>query len=262
MNVPSYFKKVFYRLYLGKKESGIPPSNRETSYAELAEKERDLIYNILKNNLSMTSENNLATTALACKYIINKEIEGDFIECGVWRGGHSIVAAAMLGEIGRKAYLLDTYTGMTAPEDNDIRINDGQRARSIFAKNALGPDSSNWCYASIEEVKNNLKSAGLEHLIQNGQVNFLIGKAEEVLIDAKTSLPEKISCLRLDTDWYSSTKIELEILWPRLTQGGVIIIDDYGYWDGCRRAVDEYFSNHKIFMAPIDQNARVAIKIE
>jgi O-methyltransferase len=66
--------------------------------------------------------------------------------------------------------------------------------------------------------------------------------------------------LRLDTDFYSSTKIELEILYPRLVKGGVLIIDDYGSWEGSKRAVDEYFKNEKVWLHYIDNDSRLLIK--
>jgi hypothetical protein len=215
----------------------------------------------MTNQLSMTSENNLATTALACKYILESNIEGDFMECGVWRGGHSIIAASLLKNSDKKIYLLDTYSGMAKPDARDIRITDGQSAEAIFEARRIGADSSDWCLASLEEVKQNIKNFGLDDMIHKNQTIFITGKAEDVLIDPATNLPKKISCLRLDTDWYKSTKVELEILWPRITLGGVLIIDDYGHWDGCMRAVNEYFDGARLFMAPIDGSARVAVKL-
>ena len=77
----------------------------------------------------------------------------------------------------------------------------------------------------------------------------------------KKHKPEKISILRLDTDWYSSTKKELEILYPKLAKNGVIIIDDYGHWQGCRKACDEYFKNKKILFHRIDYTCRIGLKI-
>jgi O-methyltransferase len=76
------------------------------------------------------------------------------------------------------------------------------------------------------------------------------------------SVPEQIALLRLDTDWYESTKCELEILFPRLVKGGVIIIDDYGCWQGARKAVDEYFNknNIAILLNRMDDTGRIGIK--
>ena len=75
--------------------------------------------------------------------------------------------------------------------------------------------------------------------------------------------PEKISILRLDTDWYESTKHELEYLFPRLSSGGILIIDDYGHFKGAKKAVDEYFTKNKIqyFLNRIDYTGRLIVKI-
>ena len=86
------------------------------------------------------------------------------------------------------------------------------------------------------------------------------GKVENTLRN-KQKLPKKISILRLDTDFYESTKIELEVLFPRLVKGGVLIIDDYGFWKGAKKAVDEYFFNIPILFNRVDTTGRIAIKV-
>ena len=82
---------------------------------------------------------------------------------------------------------------------------------------------------------------------------------EETLKNGE-NLPNKISILRLDTDFYESTKIELKYLYPLLVEGGILIIDDYGSWLGSKKATDEYFSNKINFMHFIDHSARMIIK--
>ena len=113
-----------------------------------------------------------------------------------------------------------------------------------------------WAYASLNEVKNNMIKTG--YTVDN--IKYIIGKVEDTL--KAGNIPEKVSLLRLDTDWYESTKIELEILFPRLVKGGVLIIDDYGHFEGARKAVDEYFSqlSDNYFMHRIDYSARIIIK--
>ena len=94
------------------------------------------------------------------------------------------------------------------------------------------------CYSSLEEVKMNIKLSSGNKSLDN--INLIEGKVEDTLKISK-NLPEKISILRLDTDWYESTKIELEVLFPKLSKGGILIIDDYGQWKSSRKAVDEFF---------------------
>lgn len=76
----------------------------------------------------------------------------------------------------------------------------------------------------------------------SSQVILIEGDVLETLVKTQ-NIPGKISVLRLDTDWYESTKKELEVLYPKLAVGGVLMIDDYGYWGGAKKAVDEYFAD-------------------
>ena len=96
--------------------------------------------------------------------------------------------------------------------------------------------------------------------LPNGEnISFIKGAVENTLKIAP-NLPNKIAILRLDTDFYSSTKIELDILYPRLIEGGVLIIDDYGSWKGSKKAVDEFFSNKDIWKHYIDKDCRMIFK--
>ena len=113
------------------------------------------------------------------------------------------------------------------------------------------------CYSSLDEVKKNINLAAGENSLES--INLIEGKVENTLKINK-NLPEKISILRLDTDWYESTKIELEILFPKLSNGGILIIDDYGQWKGSRKAVDEFFFNKNVVMNYVDFSCRVIIK--
>jgi len=109
------------------------------------------------------------------------------------------------------------------------------------------------CFASIDLVKNNL--------IENNSKNVKLIKGDVAqTLQNPSNLPEKIAILRLDTDWYDSTKIELEILYPLLEPGGVLIIDDYGHFEGARKAIDEYFKTEKPFMHYVDYTCRLIIK--
>ena len=85
------------------------------------------------------------------------------------------------------------------------------------------------------------------------------GMVENTLLN-KDNIPDQISLLRLDTDFYESTKIELEILFPKLVPGGILILDDYGYWSGARKAIDEYFKNTKYWLHYVDPSCRYLIK--
>jgi hypothetical protein len=159
-----------------------------------------------------------------------------------------------LGDTDRELVLYDTFEGMPAPGAEDVNLR-GEPASRQFELERRGSDASSWCYAPLEEVTANLATTGYPP----GRIAFVKGKVE-VTIPARA--PDRIAVLRLDTDWYESTRHELTHLFPRLAMGGVLIIDDYGHWRGSRRATDEYFAEQQIslLLTPVDYTGRVAIK--
>lgn len=237
-------------------------SLEKTTYfpIEFTENEKKIFNYIRTNNLSMTSDERLFSTILLCKYIITEKIPGDFVECGVWRGGNSILAASIFQEYGvkKKVYLFDTFEGMTRPTEFDRQASDGLPAEIEFSK-SQHHNYNEWCYASLNEVQENFRKAGL----LNDNIIFVKGDVLQTLAEASL-LPSKISVLRLDTDWYESTKVELEILYPRVSVGGGIIIDDYGHWSGAKKATDEYFDKFgsRPLLHYIDYTGRLGIKIK
>ncbi|MGQ9896573.1 MAG: TylF/MycF/NovP-related O-methyltransferase [Acidobacteriota bacterium] len=207
---------------------------------------------------TMTSPERLFALINAVRYITQAGIPGDLVECGVWRGGSMMAVAHMLKRLGcndRCLYLFDTYEGMTRPDSLDVDYA-GKPALTEFEAAKKTKDSSSWCYASLEEVYENIASTGYDM----SKVKFVKGKVETTI---PASAPSQISLLRLDTDWYQSTKHELVHLFPRLSEGGVLIIDDYGYWQGSQKATDEYFMENRIsiLLNRIDFCARIAVKL-
>lgn len=229
---------------------------------ELNEEDINSIKYVLNNDLTMVSSARLTDTVLAVRHVETNNIQGSFVECGTWRGGN-VIAASLANKRyfeERDFYIYDTFAGMSEPNNTiDKSLFLGDSSKSIFNKHQE-LNFNSWCYASLDEVKENIKAAGLS--LEN--INFIKGKVEDTL-KVTSNLPEKISVLRLDTDWYDSTIIELEVLYPKLEIGGVILIDDYGYWDGAREAVDSYFSRQdtpkRPFFAQSDFTGRVGIKI-
>lgn len=205
---------------------------------------------------TMTSDVNISALCHAARYISRCNIQGDVVECGVWRGG-SIMAAAitLLAERDlRVLYLYDTFDGMPPPGTVDRVALSKTPAADLLEE--ADRSSNIWAYATIEEVRVNVASTGYP----THSVRFVQGKVEDTIpIEA----PREIALLRLDTDWYSSTKHELQHLFPRLSPGGVVIIDDYGYWEGSRKATDEYINENRlqILLQRIDYNARIAVKM-
>jgi len=205
---------------------------------------------------TMTSPERVIALCDAVRYVVAAGIEGAVVECGVWRGGSSMAAALMLRELGaanRDLYLFDTFEGMSAPGEHDRRAG-GPAAADLLA--ASTKNAKVWAYSPLGEVRANLQSTGYPM----ERVRFVQGKVEDTI---PGQAPEKIAILRLDTDWYESTRHELEHLFPRLAVGGVLIIDDYGAWEGARRAVDEFIAAQKvqILLNRIDETGRVGVKL-
>lgn len=226
-------------------------------YDIFSDKEFMEIYNICKDH-TMSSLERMYSLYNSMKYIIENKIDGDLVECGVWKGGSSMLMALMLKKYGvtnKKIYLYDTFEGMPEPSSID-KTTQGVSASILMSKETKENENSVWCYSPIEEVKNTLISTGFlpENLI------FVKGKVEDTLLK---QVPERISVLRLDTDWYESTKIELEILYPLLSERGVLIIDDFGHWEGAQKAVIEYFrlNDNRQFLHRIDYTGRLIIKL-
>lgn len=188
----------------------------------------------------------------------SENIPGDFVECGVWRGGNGILAKKVFEHLGsnKNVWMFDTFEGMTAPTSVDVAAKTQLSAEGHFLDSQKDTHNE-WCFASLDDVQKNCADAGLNV----NSFKFIKGDVCETLKTPK-NIPAEISVLRLDTDWYESTKAELEVLYPRLSDKGVLIIDDYGHWEGAKKAVDEYFSSqdYKPLFNVIDRTGRSAIK--
>ena len=207
---------------------------------------------------TMTSAERLWSLIGAVRYVTDAGLPGDFVECGVWRGGSVMAMAKELNRLSvtdRQIWLYDTYAGMTAPTDFDVEAGTGVTATEMLSTTEIGDGNNVWCVAGRADVEANVRSTGYPF----SNFHFIEGDVAQTL---QTSVPEKIALLRLDTDWYESTRVGLEVLYPRLVPGGVCILDDYGHWQGARTAVDEYFAaqGHRPYMHPIDYSGRVFIK--
>jgi O-methyltransferase len=220
----------------------------------ITEQDRTILLRIAE--YTMTSIERQIALIEAVRYIVRSGIPGSFVECGVWRGGSSMAIALTLAQEGdttRDIYLFDTFEGMTPPTDVDKSL-DG-----VFAKNHLDEHKNGtWfrCYADLNEVRTNMASTNYPL----DQLHFVKGPVEETI--PTHGPPGPIALLRLDTDWYESTKHEMTHLFPLLQVGGILIIDDYGHWQGARKAIDEYLvgQDRVYFLQRIDYTARLLLK--
>ena len=191
------------------------------------------------------------------RYVLQNNISGAFVECGVYKGGGMMAIALALmaeGVIDRDLYLFDTFEGMPAPEARDVDFW-GTPASKTFSRTKISDVSSTWYNCSSEDVARAMASTGYPR----ERIHLVKGLAEQTIPDRA---PESIAFVRLDTDWHQSTMHELVHLFPRVSPKGVIIIDDYGHFSGAREAVHEFFGSRKMspFLHRLDYTARLIIK--
>ncbi len=244
--VRKIINKVGYEL-VQKKYLDPLPTNADPSLLRMLQEVRPY---------SMASNHRLAAMVDSVRYVAMEKVPGAIVECGVWRGANMMIAAKALIELGvkdRELYLYDTFEGMPPPTKED-RDYSGVTAEHHLSSETKG--TGVWCEASLEDVQANMAATGYPPAL----IHYLKGMVEQTI---PKMLPQKIALLRLDTDWYESTRHELEHLYPLLEQGGVLLIDDYGHWQGSRQAVDEYFQ--KLGLTPllhrIDSSCRSFMKL-
>jgi hypothetical protein len=241
-------------------QAGSPDEGRSSEHElrELSDADRLIVERSLP--FTMTGVPRLQSVIDAVRYCVRRQVPGAFAECGVWLGGSVLAMILTLQELGatdRDIHLYDTFEGMTAPTGADTsplhppaletwKEMDGRPYRELFDPEVFNE----------EAVRKTVLSTGYPR----ERLHFVRGAVEETL---PGGAPERLALLRLDTDWYESTRHELEHLYPRLSEGGVLIIDDYGHWEGARRAVDEYFaggSTAPLLLNRIDYTGRIAVK--
>lgn len=213
---------------------------------------------------TLTSPERLVALMDATSYVIRRGIPGALVECGVWRGGSVLATIEVLLRLGatdRDVYLYDTFEGMTAPTELDTSSFEQERSALEEWKHYERQGRRAWDWAFGADVFNLDDVRDLVHRTgyPAARIHFVVGPVEETI---PAGAPDRIALLRLDTDWYESTRHELVHLYPKLSQGGVLIIDDYGHWDGARRAVDEYVASHAqpLLLTRVDYTARMGVK--
>lgn len=212
--------------------------------------------------LTMTGLPRMQSLLDAVRHIVAADIPGDFAECGVWRGGSVLAMILTLQDLGitdRHIYLYDTFEGMTEPGDADVSPHDPPARATWREAQATGRRPWSELFDPTLFNEDDVRRTVLESGYPAERLHLVRGPVEETL---PAFAPDRLALLRLDTDWYESTRHEMTHLYPRLTAGGILIIDDWGHWDGARRAVQEHFaaSPPAPFMHRIDYSARLAVK--
>jgi O-methyltransferase len=241
-----------------------PPEGSPTPPApdlsQLDEADRAIVERALP--FTMTGVARLQALIDAVRHLERAQVPGAFAECGVWRGGSVLAMILTLQELGasdRDIHLYDTFEGMTEPTEHDVSPIDPPALETW--REAEVKQERAWSQLFDAETFNEdgVRSTLVDTGYPEGRLHLVAGPVEETL---PAQAPESIALLRLDTDWYESTRHELDHLYPRLAEGGVLIIDDYGHWEGARRAVDEYFAEHRPapMLTRIDYTGRIAVK--
>ena len=210
---------------------------------------------------TMISAERLLANMDAVEYLVRRGVPGALVECGVWRGGSVAAMIRVLQRLGvddRDVYLFDTFSGMTEPEEVDTSPVEPP-ATVTWRNTPDGTTPWRWAFDPAIYDEEMVRDFVLSTGYPAERVHLVRGPVEETL---PAHAPEQLALMRLDTDWYRSTLHELEHLYPRLSPGGVLIVDDVGHWDGARKAVDEYFSTtaEPIMFSRTDYSGRMGVK--
>jgi len=220
---------------------------------------------------TMLPYTNLVQLYELVKYCEINEILGDFVECGVWKGGSSALMA--LGSLNncknepRTLHLFDIFSEICAPDpdkDGERAMREAKKFNSKFIENKKELFSLKGIYDAYGGPGSLSQNQELFYNIikyPKAKVHFHEGWFQDTLPIVKNEI-SKIAILRLDGDWYESTKVCLENLYDKVVKGGVIIIDDYGTYEGCKKAVDEFIHSKslKVFLSYSSSDCRYWIK--
>ena len=237
IGVNTFLRKLGYQIQrVGPQPSAFDP------YHDLTPADHSLIKQVAP--YTMTSPERIFSLCRSVEYVIKANIPGDFVECGVWKGGSAMAMALTLQRLhqtDRRLYLYDTFDeGWPPGEEIDVRY-DGKSPHELWLEALDRGETPDTLFAKLDNVRDLMAATGYPM----DMIVFAKGKVEETI---PGTMPDTIALLRLDTDWYASTKHELIHLYPRLSHGGVLMIDDYAAHKGSAKAVDEYFEQHHINM--------------
>tara|TARA_Y100000816_G_C25956039_1_gene498845 strand:- start:75 stop:857 length:783 start_codon:yes stop_codon:yes gene_type:complete len=253
-NNPGFFKKIINKFFSFFGYKIIRNNNFMERYnefiAEITESEKENIEKF--ERICLASKLNLWSILQSLKYIQKNEIIGDIVECGVYNGNtlSFIVNFLNNNNLERKIWGYDTF------EDGFLKIHESEFDIDFKSKKKIDLSDDKTQYYTLAQVTENIRN---NNKIDLNSLKLIKGDVIKTL-DNVNNLPEKISFLRMDTDIYKTTKKQLEVLYPRLTKGGILHIDDYGLCPGVKKAVDEYFFNENIWLHRVDLTCRYLIK--
>jgi hypothetical protein len=235
-HVPRFLRNRYARsATIRQTERGLQSINRELrSWLEVRRLSRSLDR---VRPLTMVDDLALIDLVHMLRTVLEEDVPGDLVECGVWRGGAAFLLAGQLkqaGVSGRKVWLFDSFEGLPLPQEID-----GEAALA-YSRDTESPGYYDNCRASLEEVQASAEKLGL-----GAHTRFVKGWFSDTLPATSASIGP-IAILRIDADWYSSVRDCLDHLYDHVSEGGFVIIDDYSAWDGCAVAVHEFLSNRQL----------------
>jgi O-methyltransferase len=154
-------------------------------------------------------------------YLNSRQVEGDFVECGTYKGGSAAVLSRYMGS-ERHLYLYDSFKGMPPTSDKD------------------GAEAAKWVgefQGTVEDVREAMKLVSTD----DSRYTIIEGWFENTF---RETLPEKVAFLHCDADWYNSVTLVLDTFYPLISEGGCVVLDDFGYWEGCREAFYDFCVRH------------------
>jgi len=187
--------------------------------------------------------------------ILKKNIQGAFVECGVDTGRQEVMWISKFKEYNtlRHIHMYDTFKGLTKPTEFDYMCKDyngsdymkdeflGKNLTTYWEQKIIDNTTNAWCYTPLDKVKYNIECTNYNA----DYLHYVVGDVMETL-SCSSNIPDKIAYLRLDTDWYDSTKKELDELFNNVVENGIIVFDDYFLWNGQRKAVDDFLKNNNL----------------
>ncbi len=250
----NFFKKFLKRIislsgYEIKRINNFVDRNHD-KIVELNDEECKEIYKFEK--ICLASKANLWSILQSIKYIKNNNVEGDFVECGIYNG----FTLSFIGKFLSKYQMKKKIWGYDTFEDGFKQKNISEFDLDYKTKKNIDLKNDKTKYFSIQDVISNINQ---NHSYNNESYNLVKGDIINTLDNLK-NIPKKISFLRMDTDIYKTTVKQLEVLYPKLSRGGILHIDDYGLCTGVRKAVDDYFKGQNIWLHRVDLTCRYLIK--
>lgn len=250
-----------YELVLKKAGSGHPFTDQDQRDEAAA-----MIRLVREKNSTMVGDEGLLTLYRQALFCEQSGIDGAFVECGVWKGGSvGIMAQVNLihGTSRRHLHLFDSFEEICEPDETV----DGKRA--LEGVSAYGGTKGRMvALKGIYDYKGGPGTIDDNRRLLTGDIGYDAGHIHYHKGWFQDTLPDRyenigdIAILRIDADWYASTKVCLEYLYDHVVSGGFIIIDDYGAFDGCRKAVDEFFESRGMspFLHYVNEEIRYLVK--